>query len=223
MIRPIKSYTRISTRFAEQPDPGRFGRHLGIDYAAPVGTPVYAPAAGVVTQVVTGTVGGKTIEVRAAGRLRRFLHLSRQDVRVGQAVKEGQQLGLSGRSGQVSGPHLHYDVRADGTAWSGSFGNYVDPEAELAEANKPVPNTGKFAMPPIGTRVKLDKGITRTTFDKFGRKVGSIYTTDDTWVYRVRGINGNRIVINSASGGGDGVELALYYLSGGRIAGWKQV
>lgn len=78
-------------------------------------------------------------------------------------------------------------------------------------------------LPSVGSKIKLDRGVTRTTFDKNGNKVGSIYAKDDSYVYIVRGIHGNRVVINSASGGGNGVELALYYLAGGRIDGWKQL
>ena len=151
MIRPIKNYSRITTKFGASPDPGKFNKHLGVDYAAPVGTPIYAPLAGTITAAYTAASGNKIIELRAGGKLRRFLHLSRIDVQVGQFVKEGQRIGLSGATGKVSGPHLHYDVRADHTAWDASFSNYIDPEAELAEAVKPraATNVGKtFYMPP---------------------------------------------------------------------------
>lgn len=78
-------------------------------------------------------------------------------------------------------------------------------------------------MPTVGSRIKLDRGITRTTFDKNGKRVGSIYAKDNSYIYIVRGVHRNRIVINSASGGGNNVEIALYYLAGGRIDGWKQL
>lgn len=82
-------------------------------------------------------------------------------------------------------------------------------------------------MPPVGSRINLAKGVNRTTFKAGTANVaGVIRPTGDNWNYTVRGydpVYGNRVIINSASGGGNGVSLALYYLSGSRIEGWKQL
>lgn len=215
---PLDGNPRITTEYM-QPGTGSLGKHLGIDYGVPVGTPVYAPGDGVVTQVSTGAAGGKTVEARINGMLWRFLHLNKQLVSVGQHINEGQHVADTGATGQVTGPHLHVDVREDGTVWSASLSNYRDPRKVVQEANIAA---APGSMPKVGSWIKLDKGVTRTTFDKNGNRVGSIYARDDTYKYLVRGVHGNRIIINSVSGGGNGVELALYYLAGGRIDGWKE-
>lgn len=74
------------------------------------------------------------------------------------------------------------------------------------------------SVPASGT-LHLDKGTITSTFDHNGNKVGSIYARDDTYDYVIRGHNGNRVIVNSASGGGNGVEIALTYLAGGVIPG----
>lgn len=89
---------------------------------------------------------------------------------------------------------------------------------------KPVPTT---EMPRVGAMVKLDKGTTRNTF-KAGTTThaGTIYVKDESYIYEVRGydpVYKGRILINSASGGGNGVALALYYTNGSRIDGWRVV
>jgi hypothetical protein len=82
-------------------------------------------------------------------------------------------------------------------------------------------------MPAIGSHVQLIPPQTRTTY-KAGTttQAGTIHVTDDTFVYEVRGYDPkypNRIIINSASAGGNGVALSLYYFSGALIPGWKVV
>jgi hypothetical protein len=82
-------------------------------------------------------------------------------------------------------------------------------------------------LPPVGSKIHLIPPQTRTTW-KVGTATpaGTIRVTDDTFDYIVRGYDPQypgRIVINSASGGGDGVGLALYFLSGARVDGWVQV
>lgn len=102
-------------------------RHIGVDLRAGVGTPVYAPGTGVVTQSYTsGTTGNQTIEIRIGDYLWRFLHLSQRRVTVGQIVPEGQVIGLTGNSGGVAA-HLHVDTRRNGTLWNASLENYVNP------------------------------------------------------------------------------------------------
>ena len=220
MIRPVANYSRISTKFGDRPDPGRFGRHAGTDYACPTGTKVVSPISGKVTLSTYGSVAGHQVEVTGGGLSHRLLHLSRRDVSVGQTVQEGQQIGLSGASGSNStGAHCHWDVRKAGTAWSASFSNYQDPE-ELLKKHQ-------LQMPAVGSKIKLERGTVRTTF-RAGTtsKAGAISVKDDSYIYTVRGYDSKypgRIIINSRSAGGDGVALALYYLSGNKIDGWKAV
>jgi murein DD-endopeptidase MepM/ murein hydrolase activator NlpD len=88
------------------------GNHTGMDYNVPVGTPVKAAMEGVVTQVDINSDYGTSIMVdHPNGMQTIYAHLSSKDVKVGDRVTRGQQLGKSGKSGNASGPHLHFEVR----------------------------------------------------------------------------------------------------------------
>ena len=117
---PVKG--RISGRFGNQRvyngTPG--SAHSGMDIAAPTGTPVLAPAAGVVTLVAPDfyLTGGTLLLDHGHGISSNFLHLSRIDVQVGDRVVQGQAIGAVGATGRATGPHLHwgmnwFDVRID--------------------------------------------------------------------------------------------------------------
>ena len=203
------------------PDAAGVRRHIGTDLRASVGTAVYAIEAGTVTQSYSSSAG-QTIEIKSLDGKRawRYMHLSLRSVAVGQRVNEGDKIANSGNSGGVAA-HLHVDVRIAGTTWNASLNNYSDPLATIDELNR------KFALPAIGKRIQLLPPDKRTTF-KAGTatQVGTINVTDNTFDYLVRGHDPkfpNRVIINSASAGGNGVSLALYYLNGNRIAGWKEL
>lgn len=88
--------------------------HAGADIAAPVGTPVIAPAAGRVLLVAPApfTLEGNLLLIDHGGGLESaFLHLSRIDVRAGELVAAGQPIGAVGRTGRATGPHLHWGLR----------------------------------------------------------------------------------------------------------------
>jgi peptidase M23-like protein/putative peptidoglycan binding protein len=99
--------------------------HAGIDLIAPRGTPLQAAAPGRVAFAGTATGGwGKLVVVLHSDGVRTlYAHLSKIDVRRGQPVNTGQQLGLVGASGDATGPHLHFEVRVRGAA--------VDPRSAL--------------------------------------------------------------------------------------------
>jgi murein DD-endopeptidase MepM/ murein hydrolase activator NlpD len=102
--------------------------HTGLDFAAPSGTPLVAVAHGVVTYVgYDGAYGNKTEITLDDGTVIWYAHQTSQSVSVGQEVQAGQQIGTVGATGNVSGPHLHLEVRVAGT------GGDVDPYAALVE------------------------------------------------------------------------------------------
>ncbi len=105
---------RLSSPFGYRSDPllGFTKRHTGMDFACPPGNPIYATGDGVVILAKYDRSGyGRHVEVdHGFGYVTRYAHMSRMDVEVGQAVKRGDCLGLSGRSGRITGPHLHYEV-----------------------------------------------------------------------------------------------------------------
>lgn len=94
--------------------------HYGLDIAVPTGTPVKAPADGVVTFAADDLVltGGTILIDHGHGLTSSFLHLSRVDVKVGDRVKQGKVFAAAGATGRASGPHVHwgfnwFDVRLD--------------------------------------------------------------------------------------------------------------
>lgn len=113
---------RISGRFGNQRiyNGAPKSPHSGMDIAAAQGTPVKAPAAGIVTFAAPDLylTGGTVLIDHGAGVSSNFLHLSRIDVQVGDRVEQGQVFAAVGSTGRSTGPHLHwgmnwFDVRVD--------------------------------------------------------------------------------------------------------------
>ena len=113
---------RISGRFGNQRiyNGTPKSAHSGMDIAAAQGTPVKAPAAGLVTFAEPGLylTGGTVLLDHGHGISSNFLHLSRLDVEVGDRVEQGQVIGAVGATGRATGPHLHwgmswFEVRID--------------------------------------------------------------------------------------------------------------
>jgi murein DD-endopeptidase MepM/ murein hydrolase activator NlpD len=87
-------------------------RHLGTDFAGAIGAPVRAPGRGVVALVADFYLAGRAVYIdHGTGLVTGYFHLSRADVREGDTVKAGQRIGAVGRSGRVTGPHLHWVAR----------------------------------------------------------------------------------------------------------------
>jgi murein DD-endopeptidase MepM/ murein hydrolase activator NlpD len=108
--------------------------HNGIDFAAPVGAPVYATAAGVVTSMGNdGPCGNKVEIAHAAGVTSVYCHLSRfaAGVHAGQHVEQRQLIAYVGQTGRVTGPHLHFGIKHNGV--------FVDPMTLRLDGVRVVP------------------------------------------------------------------------------------
>jgi murein DD-endopeptidase MepM/ murein hydrolase activator NlpD len=109
--------------------------HLGLDLAAPSGTPVSAPAPGVVSFVGRRFAMGLTVEITHANGVRsRYLHLRSASVQVGQHVLRGALIAAVGSSGLSTGPHLHYEVLVNGHQVNPLHYRYAANEAAAAAA-----------------------------------------------------------------------------------------
>jgi len=104
---------RITSSFGERLDPidGEGAFHAGIDIAAPFGTPVRAPADGVVLKAGLADGFGREIVLDHGNGIKTLYgHLSGFAVTAGESVRRGQVIGYLGDSGHSTGPHLHYEV-----------------------------------------------------------------------------------------------------------------
>jgi murein DD-endopeptidase MepM/ murein hydrolase activator NlpD len=142
MLKTPLRFVRISSKF----DRKRFHpilhverAHLGIDYAAPVGTPVWASASGRVVEAGMKHGSGNTVVLAHAGGIAtRYYHLSKfaRGLRAGQQVKQKDVIGFVGTTGLSTGPHLHFSVTKNGA--------FVDPSKLAVNRDPPVPDRGAF-------------------------------------------------------------------------------
>jgi len=127
-------FGRVTSRFSRRrfhPIRKIYRPHNGIDYGAPLGTPVRAVSSGRVTVRRRGRGSGNWISIQhKGGFLTNYLHLHRfsETAQVGSSIEQGQVIGFVGQTGSATGPHLHFEMKEDGV--------YIDPmKAELPQAS----------------------------------------------------------------------------------------
>ena len=112
---PIKGNIRITSNFnphRRHPITRKIRPHNGTDYGVKTGTPIYAPADGVVIKSTYQRAAGKYLVIQHRGSYSTvYMHLSKLLVRAGEKVKQNQRIALSGNTGRSTGPHLHYELR----------------------------------------------------------------------------------------------------------------
>ncbi|MFJ5558014.1 M23 family metallopeptidase [Streptomyces sp. NPDC093250] len=125
-VSPVKNY-KLSASFAQ--NGGMWAsKHSGQDYAVPTGTPVVAAHGGTVVKAGGNGAGdgpayGNAVVIKHGNKTySQYAHLSSVNVKVGQVVKTGQKIALSGNTGNSSGPHLHFEIRT-----TPNYGTAVDP------------------------------------------------------------------------------------------------
>ncbi|MGW5431764.1 M23 family metallopeptidase [Streptomyces sp. NPDC004059] len=125
-VAPITN-SYVSTGYRASSSLWSSGSHTGIDFHAASGTPVHAVGAGTVVSTGWGGAYGNQIVIKMAdGMYTQYGHLSSIGVSVGQQVTPGLQIGLSGATGNTTGPHLHFEART-----TPDYGSDVDPVAYL--------------------------------------------------------------------------------------------
>ncbi len=110
-------FSRVTSGFAMRMHPilNTWRQHKGIDYGAPAGTPVRAIGDGVVEFAGWQNGYGNVVEIQhAKGQSTLYAHLSQIDVKKGQAINQGTNLGLVGSTGWATGPHLHFEFKLNG-------------------------------------------------------------------------------------------------------------
>jgi murein DD-endopeptidase MepM/ murein hydrolase activator NlpD len=119
-IQPVsdKDLTRIASGFGMRIDPvykvPKF--HAGLDFTAPIGTPIYATADGIVSEAGfnAGGYGNRVIIDHGYGYETLYGHMYRIKVKLGQKIKRGEVIGYVGSTGKSTGPHCHYEVHKGG-------------------------------------------------------------------------------------------------------------
>jgi murein DD-endopeptidase MepM/ murein hydrolase activator NlpD len=125
-VAPI-SHSYVSTGYKTGGSLWSSGTHTGIDFHAGTGTPVHAVGSGTVVETGWGGAYGNQIVIKMNdGTYTQYGHLSSIGISVGETVTPGRQIGLSGATGNVTGPHLHFETRT-----SPEYGSDIDPVAYL--------------------------------------------------------------------------------------------
>jgi len=181
LVRPLRG-GRVSSGFGASR--GRYP-HAGQDFATPVGTPIFAAMDGFVSKAGWNAISGRTgigeFLTHDGGRNTYYGHLSKLLVKVGDAVKAGQQIALSGNTGRSTGPHLHFETWTGGKpvnpapylngatlpSGSNSEGGGFDPLSGLTDLASNMASKFADAFPGGGKMVDIAQGIG-------GKLVGSV-------------------------------------------------
>ncbi|MFD3544630.1 M23 family metallopeptidase [Streptomyces sp. NPDC058655] len=124
-VAPVDS--SISTQYHAGGGMWSSGSHTGIDFRAATGTSVHAVGAGVIVEAGWGGAYGNNVVIKHNdGTYTQYGHLDSLSVSAGQQVTAGQQIGLSGSTGNSSGPHLHFEART-----GAAYGSDINPVAYL--------------------------------------------------------------------------------------------
>ncbi|WP_417582843.1 peptidoglycan DD-metalloendopeptidase family protein [Nitrincola sp.] len=143
---PHNQNFRISSNYNPRrlhPVTGRVSPHNGTDFAMPTGTPVVSIGDGVVTRVENHPFAGRYLEIQHGSTYKtRYLHMHRIDVNRGDSIQRGQRIGLSGATGRVTGPHLHFELHINDRPVNAMTANLPlatsVPSEQLADFNKRV-------------------------------------------------------------------------------------
>ena len=184
--------------------------HNGIDFGTPVGIPIRAVADGVAVEVLNDAEGyGLYIKVVHPWGESLYAHLSKQLIKQGEAVRQGQTIGITGNTGYSTGPHFHFALRVNPYNRSDGFGGYSDPSPYLGEQPKAtyppqVLETLKTAASETGLEWQLLASLAwaessfRPELEDGLFQIGDMAWND--WADSVSAINKNRPIDNARVG-----------------------
>lgn len=180
---PVEGFG-ISQYFGELWDKYPDGKHKGVDYLTPEGTPVKAAMGGVVKFSGEDTTGyGTCVMIQAGKCLAIYGHLSAVEVRQGDQVLTGDLIGESGNTGNSTGPHLHFEVRWNGVA--------VDPLPAMVAVEDPVVDSGEVIMTGTLNQVMNIRSGPGRDFPVIAQqqagKIAVLDVHDQQWVKTARG------------------------------------
>jgi murein DD-endopeptidase MepM/ murein hydrolase activator NlpD len=161
------AFSRVTSTFAMRMHPilNTWRAHLGVDYGAPKGTPVRSVGEGVVELAGWQNGYGNVVQIKHAGeRMTVYAHLSRIDVRKGQRVEQGAQVGAVGATGWATGPHLHFEFKVNGRQQNPLAMAKASEALSIAQ-----PDRQKFAMHVTQVRTQLEVAASmagRTSFSE---------------------------------------------------------
>ena len=146
-------FSRVTSGFAMRFHPilQKWRAHLGTDFAAPTGTPVRTVGDGVVDFAGVQNGFGNVVYVKHRNQhVTVYAHLNRIDVKKGQSVSQGQNIGTVGATGWATGPHLHFEFRVDG--------QHQDPMviARQSEAAAPVSAAARPAFDRLASTMRIE-------------------------------------------------------------------
>lgn len=192
LYRPLDKVHKLSQGWMENPQnyPVTKG-HMGLDWACPPGTPIYAAYEGIVTRAELDTQTasnpstgyGNHIRIEHPNRYTSIYgHLSVMQVKTGQKVEAGQVIGLSGNTGYSTGPHLHFEVRTGASIQtcidpSNMIIETLPPREPLFEAEITLEGNGLRVRANPNTKAKIVRNL------QAGEKIKVMGLTGDVWLW----------------------------------------
>lgn len=204
------------------------GYHKGTDYGVPVGTPVYAAAAGTVSKSQHGS-GSHSFGLYVAiehggGYVTIYGHLSQALVSPGQSVQKGDLIAKSGQSGHVTGPHLHFEVQKNGVSVDpGTLQSFVGTNSEGKSSEKgadkgignsgnnvldTVLGVGRAAGIPINISWQGVKGEALSTSQMVGAGLSGGAMGLSSPVIAASGVSANTAAHSGVGGAASGISLS---------------
>ncbi len=158
-LRAPLDFRRVTSNFNPRrlhPVTGRVRPHRGTDYAAPVGTPIWAAGNGVVQKSAYNKFNGNYVFIKHSNTyITKYLHLTKRTVKTGQRVKQGQTIGTLGGTGRVTGPHLHYEFLVNGVHKNPRTVNLPQSKSLTGKAKQTFLANAKISMAKLDRYSKL--------------------------------------------------------------------